>query len=333
MAAQQRERLFLIDGTALAYRAYFAFIRNPLRTASGENTSAVFGVANSLLKIRREENPDYWVFTFDRPEPTFRHKIAEDYKATRPETPDELIDQLPRVKEAADALGCPLIEMPGYEADDLIATLARRAVKEGLDVVIVSGDKDLMQLVTDRITIYNPRKAGAEVERLDPAGVKEKFGVPPEQVRDVLALMGDTSDNVPGIPGIGPKTAIQLIGEYGDLEATLAAADSVKRESLREKLKTHADKARLSFKLVTLDENCPIDWEPDRWRVVDADDRTAVRLFTDLRFKSLLKWLSPAAGGTAPADETPADEPAAVVDRAGAYHRVTSLTELRTLAQ
>jgi DNA polymerase-1 len=191
-----RARIFLIDGTALAYRAYFAFIRNPLRNSQGENTSAVFGVANSLLKIRREEKPDYWVFTFDRPEPTFRDEMFAEYKATRPPTPDELVEQLPRVKAVATALGCPLIERPGFEADDLIATLTRRAVENDLDVVIVSGDKDLMQLVSDRVSIYNPHKGGSEVEWLNPAGVKEKFGVLPDKVRDVLALMGDTSDKI-----------------------------------------------------------------------------------------------------------------------------------------
>ena len=321
MTAAKSRRLFLIDGTALAYKAYFAFIRNPLRNSKGENTSAVFGVANSLLKLRRDEHPDFWVFTFDRPEPTFRHELDQQYKATREATPDELIDQLPRVKEVAAALGCPLMEMAGYEADDLIATLARKGVEEGLEIVIVSGDKDLMQLVSDRVSIYNPRKAGAEIERLDPGGVEEKFGVPPDKVRDVLALMGDTSDNVPGVPGIGPKTAVQLIREYGDLEATLAAADKIKRPALRDKLKEFADQARHSMRMVTLEDQCPIAWTPDAWEVARADRARALKVFSELEFKSLSKWLE---GG----DTTSEEFPAATKDKPGTYEGVKSLSQL-----
>ncbi|HWO57075.1 MAG TPA: DNA polymerase I [bacterium] len=334
MPERARPRIFLIDGTALAYRSYFAFIRNPLRDKSGKNTSAIYGVANSLLKIRREENPDYWLFVFDRPEPTFRDELFAAYKATRPPTPDELVDQLPQVKDVARALGCALIEKPGYEADDLIATLARRAVNENLDVVIVSGDKDLMQLVNDRISIYNPRKAGAEIEWLDPAGVKEKFGVPPAQVRDVLALMGDTSDNVPGIPGIGPKTAVELISQFGDLESTLAAAPKIPRAALKEKLEKFADQARLSMKLVTLHDNCDVEWTPEQWRADTLDEKAAARLLAGLGFKSLVKWLAPDL--TAPASPAAAEgeSPAsAAPDTPGQYHRIRSVAELRELAQ
>lgn len=316
----------------MAYRGYFAFIRNPLRNSKGKNTSAVYGVANSLLKIRREEKPDYWLFVFDRPEPTFRDELFKDYKATREPTPDELIEQLPIVKDLAHNLGCKLIEMAGFEADDLIATLTKKALANDFDVVIASGDKDLMQLVNDRVSIYNPRKAGAEIEWLDPAGVKEKFGVPPHQVRDVLALMGDTSDNVPGIPGIGPKTAVELISQYGDLESTLNAAPSVKRASLKEKLEKYAEQARLSLRLVTLHEDCPVDWTPDEWKATTLDEKAAAKLFSDLEFKSLVKWLSPdvssAAVETAAEPSTPA---ATESDTAGQYHRVTSIGELAKL--
>lgn len=327
MSASPRPRIFLIDGTALAYRGYFAFIRNPLRNSKGKNTSAVFGVANSLLKMRREEKPDYWLFVFDRPEPTFRDELFKDYKATREPTPDELVEQLPVVKDLAHNLGCKLIEMAGFEADDLIATLTKKALAHDFDVVIASGDKDLMQLVNDRVSIYNPRKAGAEIEWLDSAGVKEKFGVPPHQVRDVLALMGDTSDNVPGIPGIGPKTAVELISQFGDLESTLKAAPTIKRASLKEKLEQYADQARLSLRLVTLHEDCPIDWTPEEWRATTLDEKAAARLFADLEFKSLVKWLSPDMATTsalAQADKSDSDI-------SGKYLRVTSLEELKKL--
>jgi DNA polymerase-1 len=320
----QRPRLYLIDGTALAYRAHFAFIRAPLRNSKGENTSAIFGVANSLLKLRREEKPDYWAFVFDRPEPTFRHEKHEEYKATRAPTPDDLVAQLQRVKEIAAALGCPLVEMAGYEADDLIGTLAQKAVADGYDVVVVSGDKDLMQLVDEHVKIYNPRKGGAEIEWLDPKGVEDKFGVPPEKVRDVLALMGDTSDNVPGIPGIGPKTAVELISQFGDLESVLSAASKVARQSLQEKLVKYADQARFSMDLVTLKTDCPVEWQPERFQAVSFDEKAAARLFAELEFKSLIKWLGPDLASIEVEDRKTASA-------AGTYHQVRSIDELKTL--
>jgi DNA polymerase-1 len=317
----------LIDGTALAYRAYFAFIRAPLRNSKGENTSAIFGVANSLLKLRREEKPDYWAFVFDRPEPTFRHEKHEEYKATRAPTPDELIAQLPRVKEIAAAIGCPLVEMAGFEADDLIGTLAEQAVATGYDVVVVSGDKDLMQLVGEHVKIYNPRKGGAEIEWLDAQGVTDKFGVPPERVRDVLALMGDTSDNVPGVPGIGPKTAVELINQFGDLESVLKSAPQIARASLQEKLVKYADQARFSMELVTLKMDCPIEWQPERFQAATFDEKAAARLFAQMELKSLIKWLGPDLATTQP--ET--HETVEVSDRAGTYHQVHSINELAEL--
>lgn len=333
MSEHTRPRIFLIDGTALAYRGYFAFIRNPLRNSRGENTSAVFGVANSLLKIRREERPDYWLFVFDRPEPTFRDEIFADYKATREPTPNDLIEQLPKIKDLAQALGCKLVEMAGYEADDLIATLTRQALAHDFDVVIASGDKDMMQLVNERVSIYNPRKAGAEIEWLDPAGVKEKCGVTPMQVRDLLALMGDSSDNVPGVPGIGPKTAVELLSQYGDLESTLQAAPTIKRASLKEKLETYAEQARLSMRLVTLHDNCPVEWTPEYWKATAVDEKAAARLFAELEFKSLIKWLSPDVTTSAVAESiaVPAAEMSAP-DLPGQYHQVRTLDELRLLA-
>ncbi|MBD3298624.1 MAG: DNA polymerase I [candidate division Zixibacteria bacterium] len=322
--AQQRPRLYLIDGTAVAYRAHFAFIQNPLRNSRGENVSAVFGVANSLLKLRREEIPDYWAFVFDRPEPTFRHEVYEEYKATREKAPDEMIEQLPHLKNLAAALGCPLVELAGYEADDLIATLARKAVDAGCDVVVVSGDKDLMQLVNKHVSIYNPRKAGADIERLDEKGVEEKFGVPPGQVRDVLALMGDTSDNIPGVPGIGQKTAIKLIKEFGDLESVLKAAPGISAKGLRTKLTENVDKARLSYDLVRLDDDCPVDWVPDQYQAQTFDTESAIALIKEFEFKSLIKWVAPDMAETTGGSSE-------VVDEAGSYHCVTSLKELKSL--
>ncbi|MCK4385354.1 MAG: DNA polymerase I, partial [candidate division Zixibacteria bacterium] len=246
----KKKRLFLIDGSALAYRSYFAFIRNPLINSKGEDTSAVFGFTNSIMKILRDEGPDYIAVVFDTKAPTFRHEIFKDYKSTRAKMPEEMSDQLPRIREAAEGMNLPILEVEGFEADDLMGTLAKRAKTKGLEVILVTGDKDFLQLVDEDIKVLNPKRGGEEPELLDKKSVKEKFGVPPEKVVEVLALMGDTSDNVPGIPGIGQKTALELIKEFGDTESVLANADKVKRKNIRKNLKEHTDLARLSKRLV-----------------------------------------------------------------------------------
>lgn len=319
------KKLYLIDGSAMAYRAYFAFIRNPLRNSKGENTSAAFGVANSLIKLYREEHPDYWACVFDTPHPTFRHKMYPEYKATRDKMPDDMAEQLPRVKELTAALGCPLIEMPGYEADDVIATLAVQAAAKGLDVIMVTGDKDFMQLVTEHITIYNSRrKGGVElIERLDPAGVEEKFGVPPHQVIDVLGLAGDSSDNIPGIPGVGPKTAVNLVRKFGDLESVLANAAAAPGKKLRERLIEHAEQARFSHQLVTIKTDVPIQLAEERLVIDRLDSDAARKLFVELEFTSLLRQVVNDA----------AKEPQPPAAKQGVYHTVANLAELRDLVQ
>jgi len=204
-------RLFLVDGTALAYRSYFAFIRNPLINSKGENTSAIYGFTRTLIDLLTQETPDYIAVAFDTAAPTFRHERFPAYKATRQKMPDDMSVQLPRLKEVADVLGITIIEIPGFEADDIMGTLAKRAEQKGMETYLVTADKDFMQLVSPLVKIYGLRRVSNQQEILDAAGVQQKFGVPPEHVIDVLALMGDSSDNVPGIPGIGEKTAGKLI--------------------------------------------------------------------------------------------------------------------------
>ncbi len=194
----KKERLFLIDGSALAYRSYFAFIRNPLINSKGENTSAAFGFANSLFKILKDEEPDYIGVVFDTKAPTFRHEIYKEYKSTRAKMPEEMVSQLPRIMELVRGMNIPILEMEGFEADDLMGTLARKAEEKGLEVILVTGDKDFLQLVDDNIKVLNPRKSGEEIEIYDREKVREKYGIPPEKVTDLLGLMGDASDNVPG---------------------------------------------------------------------------------------------------------------------------------------
>jgi len=288
----KKKRLFLIDGSALAYRSYFAFIRNPLINSKGENTSAVFGFINSIMKILKDENPDYIAVVFDTKAPTFRHEIFKDYKSTRAKMPDEMSEQLPRIREVAEGMNLPILEAEGFEADDLMGTLARRAKTKGFQTILVTGDKDFFQLVDEDIKVLNPKRGGKEPELLDKKGVEGKFGVPPEKVVEVLALMGDTSDNVPGIPGIGQKTALELIKEFGDAESVLANADKVKRKNVQKSLKEHPDLARLSRRLVTIDTNVPFKLDLKKLRREKFDLPKLKELFKELEFTKLLQEMS-----------------------------------------
>ena len=288
-SGKKKKRLFLIDGSALAYRSYFAFIRNPLINSKGENTSAAFGFANSLFKILKEEEPDYIGVVFDTKAPTFRHEIYKEYKSTRAKMPDEMVSQLPRIMELVKGMNIPVLEMEGFEADDLMGTLARKAENKGLEVILVTGDKDFLQLVDENIKVLNPRKSGEEIEVYDQEKVKEKYGIPPEKVIDLLGLMGDASDNVPGIPGVGEKTAVELIHQFGDLEKVLANADKVKRKNVSRNLKEHADLARLSKKLVTIETDVPIELDLKQLSRSEFDLPKLKELFKELEFSKFLQ--------------------------------------------
>ena len=256
--------LLLVDGSALLYRAHFAFIRNPLRTAKGEVTSAVFGVLQTLLPVLDQRKPDRVAVVFDTAAPTFRHRVYTDYKAHRPPMPEDLAAQIPRVREVLRLLGLPIVEQEGVEADDLIGTLAKEAEADGATAWLLTSDKDFYQIVSERILILSPRGRGADLAVVDRAGVRERFGVAPEEMIDLLALMGDASDNVPGVPGVGEKTAAQLIQKFGTMEKLYASLDQVERASLREKLRGNEDRARLSHTLATIRADLPLDhhwWE------------------------------------------------------------------------
>jgi DNA polymerase-1 len=279
------ERVFLIDGTALAYRSHFAFIRAPLFDPRGRNTSAVYGFTATLMKLLREEKPDRIAVAFDTPEPTFRHERYEKYKATREKMPDEMVDQLPLIRTVVEAFGIPFVEKPGFEADDVIGTLARQAAEAGHEVFLVTGDKDFMQLVDERVRVYDIMKPGQEEARiLDPEGVVEVWGVKPTQIVDLLGLMGDTSDNVPGVPGIGKKTALKLLTDHGTLEATLEAAPGLKAKKQSENLVEFADQARLSRELVVIDTHVPLEVRLDDLVPGERDDATLTSLFSELAF-------------------------------------------------
>ncbi|NUM80139.1 DNA polymerase I [bacterium] len=285
------ERLFLLDGMALAYRAYFALINNPLKNSKGENTSAVFGFTNTLIKILQEEKPDYIAAVFDTAEPTFRHKKFPSYKATRQKMPEDMLPQLPRLKQVAEAFGVPVIELHGYEADDIIGTLSVKAANNGVHALMVTADKDFMQLISDKIKMYNPFKKSGDVEIIDTSGVKEKFGVLPGQVTDILGLMGDTADNIPGVKGVGEKTAIKLVQEYGSIENLFEKIGTLKGK-LKENLESHRDDALLSKELATIDINVPVAADFHSLKSKKPDYDRLIELFKLLEFKSLLKKFS-----------------------------------------
>ena len=281
------ERLFLLDGMALAYRAYYAFISRPLINSKGENTSAIYGFVTALMKILDEEKPDHIAVVFDTKEPTFRHKLFPGYKATRQKMPEDMAAQMDRLKEVVRAFNTPLLELPGFEADDIIGTLARRAEKEGVLTMMVTGDKDFMQLISPMIKMYKPGKSGGEPELVEEPGVMAKFGVTPDRVTDVLGLTGDTSDNVPGVPGVGEKTAIPLIQKYGTLEELYAHVEEIAQKGLRGKLISHREKAFLSKHLVTIDTAVPLELDFHSLRAAPRDAARLIRLFSELEFKSL----------------------------------------------
>jgi len=288
--------LYLIDGSAIFYRAYFAFIRTPLINSKGENTSATFGFLSSILKIMKDEEPDYMAVAFDTKAPTFRHEMYDEYKSTRAKMPDDLVVQLPRIHEAVDIMNLRSLEIEGYEADDIIGTLAKAAEKEGMLVWIVSGDKDMYQLVSDNIRIYNPQKGSAAPEILDAEGVEKKFGVPPEKVIDMLALMGDSSDNVPGVPGVGPKTAISLLKEFDSLDNILDSADKIKSKSVKKKILENIEKAKLSRKLVTIETNAPIEYSLKDYQCNEINFEKAKEFFIEMEFRGLLEDLAKQTG-------------------------------------
>ena len=282
------ERLFLLDGMALAYRAYFAFISNPLRNSKGENTSAVYGFTNALIKILEEEKPEYIAVVFDTPEPTFRHKKFPAYKATREKMPEDMIPQLPLVKEMSEALGVPVLELPGFEADDIIGTLSVRAAEEKITAYMVTGDKDFMQLISPRIKMYNPLKKGVSLEIIEAEGVKEKFGVEPANITDMLGLMGDSADNIPGVKGIGEKTAVKLIQSYGSIEKLYEHIDELKGK-IKENLIEYKKDAFLSKELATIDTHVPINVDLHKLKSGKKDQTELMSLLRRMEFTSLIK--------------------------------------------
>lgn len=280
------KHLTLIDGSGYIFRAYYAI--RPLSTSKGFPTNAIYGFTQMLLKLQKEANPSHWAVIFDTKEPTFRDTLYAKYKANRKEPPDDLVPQFEYFPKVVKALNIPMLAQPGFEADDLIATLAKQASAQGFTVTIISGDKDLLQLVGGGIDMWDTMKEKRYTEK----EAREKFGVRPDQITDLFGLMGDASDNIPGVPGIGPKTGTRLIQEYGSLEKLLENTQKLSGK-MREAIEKYKEQARLSKQLAVLHENVPVKFEPEIFEYRPIDAQACHQLFRELEFSRLLSELAP----------------------------------------
>lgn len=340
------KKLFLLDGMALTYRAHFALVRSPRFTSGGQCTSAVFGMFNAITDILSKQEPTHIACAFDTPEPTQRHIEYPPYKAQRDAMPEDLASQLPLIDKLFDALNIKTIRMPGYEADDIIGTLAHQAAAKDYETWMVTPDKDYHQLVTDQIHVYKPGRKGSEAEVLGVREVCAHWEIERvEQVIDVLGLMGDSSDNIPGIPGIGPKTAKKLIAQFGSVEGVLEHADQLKGKQ-RERVEENVELALLSKRLVTIQLDVPTDADIDSFKRIERDDKKMRELLIELEFDTIGKRIfgssfSAASARTAVAREkretqiqqTLFDEPSSEKTLADVPHKYVTVTTKSERAQ
>ena len=288
-AATEDRKFFLLDAMALIYRAHFGLIRNPRFTSGGIPTSAVFGVANTVFDIIKRQKPTHMAIAFDTSDPTFRHVEYPEYKAQRDALPEDIATQIPLVDQLMRAMNIEIIRIPGFEADDIIGTLAREAAEKKIDTWMVTPDKDYHQLVTPEVRVYKPGRQGNQFEILGPAEVLEKWGIERvDQVIDILALMGDKSDNVPGIPGVGEKTAQKLIAKFGSVEELIANTDQLKGKQ-KERVEENAELATLSKRLVTIKTDVPHELSLEDFRMGDHETEELKQVFMELEFDTLGK--------------------------------------------
>ncbi|HLM28457.1 MAG TPA: 5'-3' exonuclease H3TH domain-containing protein, partial [Acidimicrobiales bacterium] len=289
-------KLLLLDGNSLTYRAFFALPQD-MSTASGQLTNAVFGFTSMFINVLKEQRPDAVLVAFDRPEPTFRHHVDVDYKANRDAAPDSLRQQMGLVREVLSALGVPTCELAGWEADDLIATAAEQAVARGDDVVIVTGDRDVYQLVKDpHVKVLYNRRGVSDYALYDEAGIEERTGVTPAQYPEYAALRGDPSDNLPGVPGVGEKTAAKLVNDFGDLDGIFANLDKL-NPRVRQNLQAGEEQVRSNAKATPLVRDVPLEVELDDLKMGGWDHDEIRQLFQFLEFRSLWDRLRDAVGG------------------------------------
>jgi DNA polymerase-1 len=287
MSDDQPKKLFLLDAYALIFRSYYAFIKNPRITSKGFNTSAIFGFLLTLEDVLQKQKPSHIAVVFDTPAPTFRHEMFKEYKANRDETPEDIKKAVPYIKRLIEAYNIPVIDFPGFEADDVIGTLAKKASQKGFMTYMMTPDKDYAQLVSDRIVMFKPSKGGAESVQWGINEVKREFEVErPEQVIDILALMGDSSDNIPGAPGVGPKTAMKLISEYGSIEEIFRNTDKLKGK-LKEIIENNREQIEMSKKLATIELNVPVELKEEDLKMGTPDTGKLKILFDELEFRTV----------------------------------------------
>lgn len=305
--------LLLIDAYAMIYRAYYAFIRAPRMNSRGENTSAIFGFVVTLEDLLKRLKPTHIAVVFDPDGPTFRHEAFEQYKAQRQETPEDIRWAVPRIKQILQAMNIPMLEVPGYEADDVIGTLAHEAEKDGFDVYMATPDKDYGQLVTDHVFMYRPRHIGG-FEKLGPQDICEKYGLQNQlQVIDLLGLMGDASDNIPGCKGVGEKTAVALLQQFGSIENMLANTDKIKG-ALQQKVESQKEEILFSRFLATIRTDVPIELDEELLLRKEANTNALIALYTELEFNTLLKKITPSSPVVAPKVSKKAKQSEGVLD-------------------
>lgn len=350
------KKLFLIDAFALIYRAHFAFSKNPRITSKGLNTSSIFGFANTLLEVMEKEKPSHIGVGFDMAGPTFRHEEFEAYKAHRQEQPEDITLAVPYIKRLLEGMDIPILEMPGFEADDIIGTIAKHAVKDGFTVYMLTPDKDYAQLVEEGIYLYRPSYLGKGYDVLGVPEVLKKFGIQrPEQVIDILGLQGDSSDNIPGIPGIGEKTAQKLVEEYGSVENVIANAEKLKGK-MRENVENFAEQGLLSKKLATIHTEVPVPFEAENLKITAPKKELLQELFNELEFRTMARRILGADAGEpvatkakprqegaqlslfgAPAEEEETEEKPAfrrtIADVPHFYHLVQDEADMQSLAE
>lgn len=279
------DKLFLFDAYALIYRSYYAFIKNPRINSKGLNTSAVMGFCNTLHEVLQKEQPKYLGVAFDPHGPTFRNEAYEQYKAQREETPEDIRKAVPIIKDILAAMRIPVLEVAGYEADDVVGTLAKKADKEGIDTYMLTPDKDYGQLVGGNVKMFRPRHGGG-YETLDAEGIKEKYGIEsPKQVIDLLGLMGDSADNIPGCPGVGEKTAVKLITQFGSIDSLLHRTDELKG-ALKKKVEENKEQIEFSKFLATIKTDVPIELNLEELEVKEPDEKRIIEIFNELEFKT-----------------------------------------------
>jgi DNA polymerase-1 len=277
--------LYLIDGNSYIYRAFHAI--KGLTNSKGFPTNAIYGFTNMLLKILRDKRPDAIAISFDSPVPTERHKLFEQYKAQRPETPNDLILQIPHIKRIVKAFNITTFEVPGFEADDVICTIAKRALSSNINVFIVSGDKDMMQILQKGIKIYDPMKDTI----IDEKDVLERFGVPPERLPEVMAIVGDTIDNIPGVKGIGEKTAKEIISRFSSLDELINNPQKIENERIRKMIIENIENIKVSRTLATIKSDIPIEIDFQEMRFREPDWKELTKIFAEFEFKSLIKLI------------------------------------------